>query len=449
MNFTVVTLLPELIEGAFAAGVVGRGRDAGLIVVTTVNPRDFTTDKHRTVDDTPYGGGPGMVMKAEPLLAAIDHAGRQLAPPAHRIALTPSGRPLTQQRVRELATLPHLVLVCGRYEGMDQRVLDTAIDEELSIGDYVLSGGELGALVIIDAVARLVPGVLGEPESATDESFAGALLEYPQYTRPALVATSVGELGVPGILSSGNHAAIADWRRQQAMQRTAQRRPELWAQHRVDKHDRKLLKGLPALDIAARCYVALVHHPVRDRTGLVVTTALTNLDLHDIARSTTTYGLAGFYVVTPIDSQRDKAEQIGTMWRETMAGEHRTQALASVRVAADVAAAVAAITAEVGVAPLVVATAANLAQFAEVETLASTDLLQRSVQVASADTPMKPILLMFGTGWGLVAEQLPMVDLVLRPITGAPDWNHLSVRSAVAITLDRLFGKSERRPGPP
>ncbi len=446
MNFTVVTLLPELIEGAFAAGVVGRGRDAGLIVVTTVNPREFTSDKHRTVDDTPYGGGPGMVMKAEPLLAAIDHVSRQAGPAGHRIALTPSGRPLTQQRVRELAALPHLVLVCGRYEGIDQRVLDTAIDEELSIGDYVLSGGELGALVIIDAVARLVPGVLGEPESATDESFAGALLEYPQYTRPAQVATSAGMLGVPAILSSGNHAAIADWRRQQAMQRTAQRRPELWGQHRVDKHDRKLLKALPELDIAARCYVALVHHPVSDRTGLVVTTALTNLDLHDIARSTTTYGLAAFFVVTPIDSQRDKALQIGAMWRENMAGEHRTKALAAVRVAADVAAAVAAITAEVGVAPLVVATSASPQQFPGIETLTSTDLLQRLVGVPSATTPPQPILLLFGTGWGLVSAQLAKVDLVLHPIEGAPAWNHLSVRSAVAITLDRLFGKAERRP---
>ncbi len=441
MNFTVVTLLPELLEGAFAAGVVGRGRDAGLIVVTTVNPRDFTTDKHRTVDDTPYGGGPGMVMKAEPLLAAIDHASSQSTVPVHRIALTPSGRPLTQQRVRELAALPHLVLVCGRYEGIDQRVLDTAIDEELSIGDYVLSGGELAALVVIDAVARLVPGVLGEPESATDESFAGALLEYPHYTRPALLPTSNGDLGVPGILSSGNHAAIADWRRQQAMQRTAQRRPELWAQHRVDKRDRKLLKSLPALEIAARCYVALVHHPVA--------TASTNLDLADIARSATTFGVAGFYVVTPSDSERDTAEQIGAMWRKTMAVEHRTKALASVRVAPDVATVVAAITAEAGVAPLVVATAASQIEFTGIQPVATADLLQRLVPVPDATTAMQPVLLLFGTGAGLVAEQLAMVDLVLRPIEGAPDWNHLSVRSAVAITLDRLFGKSERRLGPP
>ena len=152
MKFTVVTILPELIEPALTAGVVGRAKQAGTIEVGCVNPRDFTSDKHRTVDDTPYGGGPGMVMKPEPLLAAIAKAGQ-----GRRILLSPSGTPLTQARVQELAKLEHLVLVCGRYEGVDQRVIDSAIDEELSIGDYVLSGGELGALVIIDAVARLVP----------------------------------------------------------------------------------------------------------------------------------------------------------------------------------------------------------------------------------------------------------------------------------------------------
>ena len=180
VKFTVVTLLPELIEPALGAGVVGRAREAGVIAVNCITPREFTHDKHRTVDDTPYGGGPGMVMKPEPLLAAIAKAG-----PGHRILLSPAGAPLTQARVRELAQLSHVVLVCGRYEGVDERVIETAIDEQLSIGDYVLSGGELGALVVIDAVSRLIPGVLGESTSADDESFSEGLLEYPQYTRPA------------------------------------------------------------------------------------------------------------------------------------------------------------------------------------------------------------------------------------------------------------------------
>ncbi|MBA3818154.1 MAG: tRNA (guanosine(37)-N1)-methyltransferase TrmD, partial [Deltaproteobacteria bacterium] len=182
MKFSVVTILPELVVPALTAGVVGRARESGIITVEPINPRDFTTDRHRTVDDTPYGGGPGMVMKPEPLLAAIAQA--RGAREARTILLTPAGAPLTQAKVRELATLPHLVLVCGRYEGVDERVIEEAIDEEISIGDYVLSGGELGALVIIDAVARYVPGVLGEASSVDEESHSAGLLEYPQYTRP-------------------------------------------------------------------------------------------------------------------------------------------------------------------------------------------------------------------------------------------------------------------------
>src|SRR3954466_6150402 len=218
MRFTVVTILPELIEPALGAGVVGRARDAGVISVATVNPRDFTSDRHRTVDDTPYGGGPGMVMKPQPLLAAIAAASapgelREDAPPRpHRILMPPAGAPLTQARVRELAALPHLVLVCGRYEGVDERVIELAIDEQLSIGDYVLSGGELAALVVIDAVARHVPGVLGEASSVEDESHSAGLLEYPQYTRPLVLRAPGGaELAAPAILTSGNHAAIAAW----------------------------------------------------------------------------------------------------------------------------------------------------------------------------------------------------------------------------------------------
>ena len=267
MRFTVVTILPELIEPALAAGVVGRAREAGTIAVATVNPRDFTSDRHRTVDDTPYGGGPGMVMKAEPLLAAIAAASEatperppeapsvpaSAAPAPHRILLTPAGRPLTQAKVRELAGRGHLVLVCGRYEGVDERVIEEAIDEELSIGDYVLSGGELAALVVIDAVARLVPGVLGDAASADEESHSAGLLEYPQYTRPLVL----GAREVPAILTSGNHAAIAAWRRRQAIERTAQRRPDLFARFQPTERDRKLMP--PSL--GSRTHLALVHTP--------------------------------------------------------------------------------------------------------------------------------------------------------------------------------------------
>ena len=222
MKLTIVTLLPEIIEPSLAAGVVGRAREAGVIEVATVNPRDFTHDRHKTVDDNPYGGGPGMVMKPEPLLAAIAKAG-----PGHRVLLSPAGKPLTQARVKELSQLPHVVLVCGRYEGIDERVVALGIDEEISIGDYVLSGGELGALVVLDACARLVPGVLGEPASADEESHSAGLLEYPHYTRPA----EWQGRKVPEVLLSGHHAEVARWRRERAEETTRSRRPDLWIKH--------------------------------------------------------------------------------------------------------------------------------------------------------------------------------------------------------------------------
>jgi tRNA (guanine37-N1)-methyltransferase len=415
MRFTVVTILPELIEPVLAAGVVGRAARAGVIDVATINPRDFTADRHRTVDDTPYGGGPGMVMKCEPVVAAIDAAG-----PGHRVLLSPGGAPLDQARVAALAAHDHVVLVCGRYEGIDERVTELAIDEELSLGDFVLSGGELAALAEIDAVARLVPGVLGEPASAADESFSAGLLEYPQYTRPL----TFREREVPAVLTGGNHAAIAAWRRDRALERTARRRPDL-----VQRH------AAATADLARRTYVGLVHHPVVDRDSATITTALTNLDVHDIARSSSTYGLAGYYIVTPVTSQRDKAAHIARMWQEDQVKEHRAQALALVRPVATITDAIEDLAARHGRPPVVVATSASEASFAAAPRVAAAEL------VAAEATSPAPMLILFGTGWGLDDKQIPAVSRVLAPIRGAPTWNHLSVRSAVAVALDRLFGR--------
>jgi tRNA (guanine37-N1)-methyltransferase len=426
VRFTVVTILPELIEPALAAGVVGRARTAGTIAVNTVDPRAFTHDRHRTVDDTPYGGGPGMVMKAEPFLAALDAAAPRGA--AHRVLLTPAGAPLTQARVRALAAHPHLVLACGRYEGVDERAIELGIDEQLSIGDYVLSGGELAALVVIDAVARLVPGVLGDADSAIDESHADGLLEYPHYTRPAELAGR----GVPPMLSSGNHAAIAAWRRVEAMRRTASYRPDLWMRRQLAAGDRTLLAKAGLTTLASRTHVALVHHPVVDRTGAVVTTALTNFDVHDLARSAMTYGLAGYHIVTPVTSQRDKAEHIARLWMEEQAGVEggRAEALQLVRVAASVEDVIGLLGD-----PLVVGTSARADSFPGAERISPERL---HAEHGFGD---RSVLLLFGTGWGLADDRIPSVSRVLPPIDAGTGWNHLSVRSAAAIVLDRLFGR--------
>ncbi len=238
MRVEVVTLFPALIADALRHGVLGRAIERGLLQVGTEDPRTYTSDAHHTVDDRPYGGGPGMVLKPEPLCAAIAASQQRLPAGALRIALSAQGEPLTQARVVELARAPGLLLVAGRYEGIDERVLRLAIDLELSIGDYVVSGGELPALLLIDALARLLPGALGDARSAAEESFTQGLLDWPHYTRPEVYA----DLEVPAVLSSGDHAAIARWRLKQSLGRTWLRRPDLIDRTPLDAARRALLE---------------------------------------------------------------------------------------------------------------------------------------------------------------------------------------------------------------
>lgn len=235
MNFLFITLFPEQIEQAAAHSIIKRAADKGLISVSCINPRDFTTDKHRTVDDAPFGGGVGMVLKPEPMVAAIRKAKEQL-PDAKVIAMCPGGRTLKQNIVEEYARNGQdIIFVCGHYEGFDERIFHW-VDEKLSIGDYVLTGGEMPALIVMDAVARFIPGVLGKLVSAEEDSFSTGLLEYPQYTRPVDFEGMV----VPEVLRNGNHALINRWRRKQSLKATYQLRPELLSQE-LDKEDSKLL----------------------------------------------------------------------------------------------------------------------------------------------------------------------------------------------------------------
>lgn len=237
MRIDVVTLFPELVQQVTEYGVTGRAVQRGLLQLHTWNPRDYTHDLHRTVDDRPYGGGPGMVMRYEPLRDTL-RAVRAEAQPARVIYLSPQGRPLTQEVVREVAVQPGLVLLAGRYEGIDERLHEAEIDEEWSIGDYVLSGGELAAMVIIDACARLQPGALGDEDSAEQDSFSAGLLDCPHYTRPE----SIDDMVVPPILMGGHHAEIERWRAKQSLGRTWQRRPELLDQLTLTQEQQALLE---------------------------------------------------------------------------------------------------------------------------------------------------------------------------------------------------------------
>jgi tRNA (guanine37-N1)-methyltransferase len=242
MRIDVLTLFPEFIRDSAALGVVGRAQQRGLLQVETFNPRDFADGNYRRVDERPFGGGPGMVMLIEPLRAALAAARASAPEPARTIYLSPQGARLTQAKVRELAAMPRLILLCGRYEGVDERFVQREIDEELSIGDYVLSGGEPAAAVLIDAIGRLQDGALNDAESAVQDSFEDGLLDCPHYTRPE----REGEDGVPAVLMSGDHAAIRRWRRQQSLGRTWLRRPDLLMRVDLDKADRALLAAFIA-----------------------------------------------------------------------------------------------------------------------------------------------------------------------------------------------------------
>lgn len=237
MRFAVITLFPEMLDAIMDFGITGRAIDSGLIEIQAWNPRDYATDNHRTVDDRPFGGGPGMVMMLPPLCAAIRAARNSMSGVTKVIHLTPQGRKLDQAGVMELAGNQNLILLSGRYEGIDERLIETEVDEEWSIGDYVLSGGELAAMVIIDAVARTLPGVLGHADSAREDSFCAGLLDYPHYTRPEEFEGK----RVPEILLSGDHEKIRRWRLKQALGRTWLRRPELLEKLELNKEQQNLL----------------------------------------------------------------------------------------------------------------------------------------------------------------------------------------------------------------
>jgi len=240
MKFDIITIFPAMVEAALGEGVVGRARARGVLDIGVHNLRRFTTDRHQVVDDVPFGGGPGMVLKPEPLVAAIEGLRAERGVPGAVVLTSPAGRPFTQAEARRLAGLGHVVLICGRYEGIDERVREMLVTDEISIGDYVLSGGELPALVMVDAVARLVPGVVGDEQSVAEDSFSRGLLDYPHYTRPA----EFRGRKVPDVLLSGHHGEIRRWRMRQSLERTLERRPELVVEATLDQEELAALRDV-------------------------------------------------------------------------------------------------------------------------------------------------------------------------------------------------------------
>ena len=419
MHFSVITLFPDIFESPLAHSILKRAREKNLVSIDLVDLRRYARDRHRVTDDYPYGGGQGMVLKPEPVIEAIEDCRSRLKKP-RVVLLSPRGRVFDQAAAARLLEDREVILVCGRYEGFDERVT-AYTDDMVSIGDYTLSGGEIPALAVIDAVTRLVPGVLGNEQSARDDSFVEGLLEYPQYTRPA----EYRGMKVPEVLLSGDHEKIRRWRRRMSVETTARTRPDLLAKAHT-------AAGIPLADV----YVALLHHPVSDRRGDTVTSSITNLDIHDIARTCRTYGVKAFYVVNPVRTLQLLASRIIDHWERGYGSAYnstRREALSLARLCDTLDDAVAQVRAECGTTPRLVATSARSVAGRERTTFGK----MREMLIRDD----VPCMILLGTGWGLADAVFARSDLILEPVEGRDDYNHLSVRAASAVMLDRILGR--------
>lgn len=426
-RFHLVTLFPDFFRSPLDAGLMGRAREAGLVTCTLHDPREFSTDKHRHVDDRPYGGGPGMVMQGEPVAAAL----RSIPAPGRLLLMSPGGRPLTQALARELAQEEDITLICGRYEGLDARLNDLFPLEPVSVGEAVLNGGECAALAVLEAVARLMPGYMGKEESGEDESFSRGLLEYPHYTRPEVLEG----LPVPEVLRSGDHGRIARWRREESLRTTLLRRPDLLAEAPLTREDAAFLGSLPRERAGRNLSFCLLHHPVMLDAKNSGTSSLTNLDIHDIARISRSYAMGPFYAVTPLEDQRELLRAILRHWTDEQGRKScsdRARALDMVRPAASLDEALRQREEECGVRPLLLTSSAAWPDRKSRLPL----LTPRQVREACR---RGPVMLCLGTARGLAPEVLARSDGMVRPVRFLSD-NHLSVRSAAAILADRILG---------
>lgn len=433
MRIRIVSLFPEFFDSPLKAGLLGRAQETGKLKITLHTPRDHAHDRHKTVDDRPYGGGPGMVMLLEPLAETLRELGHE-APPAKQkkrlLLMSPKGRPLDQRFARELAADmaagKPVTIVCGRYEGFDARLDELFSVEHVSLGDFVLNGGETAALAVVESSARLLPGFMGHENSGEEESFSASLLEYPHYTRPEVFE----ERAVPEILLSGDHGRIAAWRRKESLLATAAARPDLFENALISEEEADFIRAVPREDMARNVFCALVHYPVLDKAKKSVAVSLTNLDIHDIARCSCTYGLGGYYVTTPLEDQRALLENLLAHWKRGAGAKtnaDRAEAFSLVRPASSVEEAVKDITERTGQRPLLVGTSAS----------GSGNVTFVGVR---EKLPAAPVLLVFGTGQGLSPHLCGTFDFMLPPLRRFGSYNHLSVRSAVAIVLDRILG---------
>lgn len=417
MHVTIITAFPEFFNDFLSTSIIGRAVEKKLIDVDVINLREFGLGNYRQIDDYSFGGD-GMVLMPEPLTKALEKARQTSSGMSTVVYPSPQGAMLTQEMVESLASREHIIIICGHYEGIDERFSEKYVDVEVSIGDYVLTGGEIPAMAIIDSMARLVPDVVGRNGAVEEDSFFRGMLDFPHFTRPAVWE----DKEVPPVLLSGNDKEIDRWRKQQAVQRTLCRRPDLLSRANISSY---LEKGV---------YVALVHHPVIDRCGEKTTAALTGLDLSDISRSCRTYGVRKFLVITPLKSQRELAKTVASHWVEGYGATSypsRAEAFKVMKTVSNVDRAIQWIKDKEHDEPLVIATTAKFHD----EAIHWLEMKRTLLEL------QKPVLFLFGTASGLHEDVLNKCSALLQPLSGGmEDYNHLSVRTAVGVTLDRFFG---------
>jgi tRNA (guanine37-N1)-methyltransferase len=420
MRIDILTIFPSLFDSFLGESLLAKAIEKKIIDIRVHDLRGWSKDRHRKVDDAPFGGGGGMVMTPQPIADALEELSKE--GDALKILLSPRGKLFTQKKARELSRVDRITLVCGRYEGVDERIARHYVDEEISIGDYILNGGEVAAMALVESLFRLLPGAIGKEESLAAESFEEGLLEYPQYTRPAEFRGH----RVPEILLSGHHAKIKSWRREKSLEVTKAVRPEFLEKPAGEKPVRRN-------DI--KFSMALVHYPVVGKSGETMVSSITTLDIHDMARIGKTYGAQAVYIVTPVVDQKLMVERIKGHWLDDEAlkeaGGRRIKALSLIKVAPSVEEAVADAKKRAKVVKLLATSAAG-----GDDCLSPDEFLAASAAGAADEW-----LILFGTAYGLAPELIKKAEARIAPVIGKGEFNHLPVRAASAIILDRLFGK--------
>ena len=428
MKFDIVTIFPGFFDSVFSFGVISRAVESKALEINVHDLRTYSADKHGKTDDTPYGGGSGMLMTPGPIGNAIGRI-REKGLRSVVILTTPKGEEFDDRKAQELCGFEQLIILCGRYEGVDDRVSELYVDMKISTGKYINSGGEYACSLIVDAVSRYLPGVLGNTESLASESLTNGLLQYPQYTKPR---TYKGKK-VPELLLSGDHEKIRKWRRQESIKSTFIHNPASLDDAQLSKEEDAFLKELKTGDSPDfRVYIALVHYPAYNSRLEVVSTAFKSIDAHDISRDATTYGVKKFYLINPVEEQRRLAGRLVDHWTEGEGrnfNETKSKAFGIISIMSTIEEAVGQIEEIEGEKPKIVVTDARF----------SDDMTGYRALREKIFENTEPFLILFGTGWGLTLETIKAADYVLKPISGYSEFNHLSVRSAAAVVLDRLL----------